>query len=78
MSNVEASQTVVIVGGGQAAGETALELRKQGFEGRVVILSEESQPPYKRPPLSKAYLAGSVRTGADCSNSAAMAAAARE
>ena len=61
MSNVEASQTVVIVGGGQAAGETALELRKQGFEGRVVILSEESQPPYKRPPLSKAYLAGSVQ-----------------
>lgn len=60
MSSLQPSHTVVIVGGGQAAGEAASELRKQGFEGRVVIVSDESQPPYKRPPLSKAYLAGAV------------------
>lgn len=53
-------RTVVIVGGGQAGGETAAELRKLGFDGRVVIVGEEPFLPYKRPPLSKAYLAGSV------------------
>lgn len=50
--------TVLIVGGGQAGGETAAELRKQGFGGRIVIVGEEPFLPYKRPPLSKAYLAG--------------------
>lgn len=55
----EAAQgTVLIVGGGQASGETAAELRKQGFGGRVIIVGEEPFLPYKRPPLSKAYLAG--------------------
>ena len=54
------TQTVVIVGGGQAGGEIAIELRKRQFPGRVLILSEEPHLPYKRPPLSKAYLAGSA------------------
>ena len=52
--------TFLIVGGGQAGGEVASELRKQGFTGRVVILGEETQIPYKRPPLSKGFLAGTV------------------
>lgn len=52
--------TVVIVGAGQAGGETAIQLRKLGFAGRVLVVGEEPQPPYKRPPLSKAYLAGSA------------------
>ena len=52
--------TFLIVGGGQAGGEVAGELRKQGFTGRVVILGEEAQIPYKRPPLSKGFLAGTV------------------
>ncbi len=52
--------TFLIVGGGQAGGEVASELRKQGFTGRVVIVGEESQIPYKRPPLSKGFLAGTV------------------
>ena len=61
MSELNAASTVVIVGAGQAGGESAAELRKLGFAGRIVILGEEPQPPYKRPPLSKAYLAGSVQ-----------------
>lgn len=52
--------TFLIIGGGQAGGEVASELRKQGFTGRVVIVGEESQIPYKRPPLSKGFLAGTV------------------
>lgn len=55
-----AQQTFVIVGAGQAGAETALELRKLGFAGRVVLVGEEPHPPYKRPPLSKGFLAGSV------------------
>lgn len=54
------SATVVIVGAGQAGGQIAIDLRKHGYAGRVVIAGEEPHIPYKRPPLSKAYLAGSV------------------
>lgn len=52
------NQTIAIIGGGQAGGACAMELRKLGFEGRVVIVSEEAFIPYKRPPLSKTYLSG--------------------
>ncbi|HSW13278.1 MAG TPA: FAD-dependent oxidoreductase [Solimonas sp.] len=51
---------IVIIGAGQAGAETAIELRKLGHQGRLVIVGEEAQVPYKRPPLSKAYLAGSI------------------
>ncbi len=60
MSDSSATQTVVVVGAGQAGGEVAIELRKLGFAGRVLIVGEEPQIPYRRPPLSKAFLAGSV------------------
>jgi 3-phenylpropionate/trans-cinnamate dioxygenase ferredoxin reductase subunit len=53
-------KTVVIIGGGQAGGEVAAELRKLGFDGRVIIFGDEAFLPYKRPPLSKAYLAGTL------------------
>ena len=54
---------LVIVGGGQAGGEIAIQLRKLGFAGSLLIVGEEPQLPYKRPPLSKAYLAGAVGEG---------------
>lgn len=60
MNDTSAAKTFVIVGAGQAGGETAGELRKLGFDGRIIIIGEESHVPYKRPPLSKAYLAGTV------------------
>ncbi len=50
--------TVVIAGGGLAAANAAFALRKDGFAGRVVMVSEENEPPYARPPLSKEYLRG--------------------
>jgi len=54
------NQTVVIVGAGQAGAETAIELRKLGHAGRILIVGEEPYLPYKRPPLSKAYFAGTM------------------
>lgn len=51
---------VVIIGGGQAASACALRLRANGFEGRVAIYGAELALPYQRPPLSKAYLKGTM------------------
>jgi 3-phenylpropionate/trans-cinnamate dioxygenase ferredoxin reductase subunit len=52
----EASRTIAIVGGGQAAGAALVRLRQLGFAGRVVMVGGEVLPPYERPPLSKSAL----------------------
>ena len=54
------SETVVLLGGGTASAAAASNLRHLGFDGRVVLVSEEDVPPYERPPLSKEVLAGSM------------------
>lgn len=51
-------QTFVIVGASLAGAKAAEALRSYGFDGRVVLIGEEPQHPYLRPPLSKAYLRG--------------------
>lgn len=56
----DSTDTIVIVGAGQAAGELALSLRQQGHGGPIVMIGEESYIPYQRPPLSKAFLAGNM------------------
>jgi 3-phenylpropionate/trans-cinnamate dioxygenase ferredoxin reductase subunit len=48
---------IVIVGGGQAADEAALQLRNNGATGPITIVCEEAYLPYRRPPLSKTVLA---------------------
>ena len=55
-----ASSTAIIIGAGHAGGELAIALRNEGWEGRILLLSDEQHLPYHRPPLSKAYLTGSV------------------
>jgi 3-phenylpropionate/trans-cinnamate dioxygenase ferredoxin reductase component len=50
--------TFVIIGASLAGGKAAETLREEGFTGRVVLVGEETEPPYERPPLSKGYLAG--------------------
>jgi len=50
--------TVVVIGGGQAAGWIVKTLRKEGFTGRLVMIADEIHLPYERPPLSKAVLSG--------------------
>ncbi|CAM2185599.1 3-phenylpropionate/trans-cinnamate dioxygenase ferredoxin reductase component [Paraburkholderia sacchari] len=54
----EAPRTVVVIGGGQAAGWVVKTLRKEGYAGRLVMIADEVYLPYERPPLSKAVLAG--------------------
>lgn len=53
-------QSVVIVGAGQAGYQAAASLRQEGFEGEVTLIGEEAGVPYQRPPLSKAYMLGSI------------------
>lgn len=55
---VDADQTFVIVGGGLAGAKAAETLRAEGFSGRVILICDERDHPYERPPLSKGYLLG--------------------
>jgi 3-phenylpropionate/trans-cinnamate dioxygenase ferredoxin reductase subunit len=55
-----AREPFVIVGGGLAGAKAAETLRAEGFDGRVVLVAEEPELPYERPPLSKGYLLGSA------------------
>jgi 3-phenylpropionate/trans-cinnamate dioxygenase ferredoxin reductase subunit len=54
------TDALVIVGASLAGGTAAATLREEGFDGRVILVGEESSPPYERPPLSKEYLRGEV------------------
>ena len=49
---------VVVVGGGQAGFSVVSKLRRSGFDGDITLFCREPEPPYQRPPLSKAYLLG--------------------
>ena len=49
-------QTFVIVGAGLAGAKAAETLREEGFDGRLILIGEEPERPYERPPLSKEYL----------------------
>ena len=53
-----AQDAFVIVGASLAGAKAAEALRTGGFVGRVVLLGEEVERPYERPPLSKDYLQG--------------------
>jgi len=51
-------QTLVIVGAGLAGAKATESLRSERFDGAIVLIGEERQRPYDRPPLSKDYLLG--------------------
>jgi 3-phenylpropionate/trans-cinnamate dioxygenase ferredoxin reductase subunit len=50
----------LIVGAGQAGVQLAVSLRDNGYDAPITLIGAEARPPYQRPPLSKAYLAGSA------------------
>lgn len=50
------SDTIVIVGAGHGGVQLAASLREEGYSGKLILLGDEKDLPYQRPPLSKAYL----------------------
>ncbi|MCW6005629.1 FAD-dependent oxidoreductase [Micromonospora sp. CPCC 205371] len=50
--------TFVIIGASLAGAKAAETLRAEGFDGRIVLVGEETERPYERPPLSKGYMLG--------------------
>ncbi|AQA01749.1 pyridine nucleotide-disulfide oxidoreductase [Mycobacterium sp. MS1601] len=50
--------TYALIGAGQTSAVAARNLRRHGFDGRIVLIGDEPYAPYQRPPLSKEFLAG--------------------
>src|SRR5580704_13313595 len=57
-AGTSSSKGVVIVGGGQAGYQIAASLRTEGYAGPVMLIGDEPNAPYQRPPLSKAFVLG--------------------
>ncbi|MGI5467054.1 NAD(P)/FAD-dependent oxidoreductase [Streptomyces sp. CA-132043] len=53
-------KSVAVVGASLAGLSAARSLRKQGYDGRLVLIGEETHRPYDRPPLSKEFLTGKI------------------
>lgn len=51
---------IVVIGGGQAGASAVARLRSGGYSDPIALIGEEPEPPYQRPPLSKAYLKGEM------------------
>jgi 3-phenylpropionate/trans-cinnamate dioxygenase ferredoxin reductase subunit len=51
-------RTFVVVGANLCGGTVVHTLRQEGFDERIVLVGEEPDLPYERPPLSKEYLRG--------------------
>jgi NADPH-dependent 2,4-dienoyl-CoA reductase/sulfur reductase-like enzyme len=56
---------ILIVGGGLSGLRAAEDLRRRGYSGAITVISDESELPYNRPPLSKELLWGGV-TAEEC------------
>jgi len=52
------NQQCLIVGGSHAGAQVAISLRQAGWDGRILIISDEPHLPYHRPPLSKGFISG--------------------
>jgi NADPH-dependent 2,4-dienoyl-CoA reductase/sulfur reductase-like enzyme len=52
---------LLVVGAGRAGVSALEEIRRQGFEGELSILHDETHPPYDRPGCAKSLLSGHAR-----------------
>lgn len=52
------SPVFAIIGAGTAGAYATRTLRKEGFNGTIVLIGAENEFPYTRPPLTKQYLEG--------------------
>ena len=57
-ASLPAPRSIVIVGASLAGASAADALRRQGYDGELILVGAEREPPYERPPLSKTVLAG--------------------
>jgi 3-phenylpropionate/trans-cinnamate dioxygenase ferredoxin reductase subunit len=53
-------ERIVIIGAGQSGAQAVASLRSEGFDGSLTLVGDEPFAPYQRPPLSKAYLMGTM------------------
>jgi len=49
------TQTCIVVGASHAAAQLVTSLRQEGWDGEILVISDERHLPYHRPPLSKAF-----------------------
>lgn len=56
--HTERLDNVVVVGAGAAGVAAAETIRREGYQGSLVLLGDEAALPYDRPPLSKQVLVG--------------------
>src|SRR3954469_13621973 len=54
----ERETDILLIGGGIASATAAATLREEGFDGSILLVGRELDPPYHRPPASKGYLVG--------------------
>ena len=52
------TQTCLIVGASHGGSQAAISLRQSGWDGQIVLVGDEADLPYHRPPLSKDYMSG--------------------
>ena len=55
---MNANRAYVIAGASLGGAKAAETLRQEGFDGPLVLIGDETERPYERPPLSKEYLLG--------------------
>ena len=65
MSAKTSNKICVVIGASHAGVNFAFALRKEGWEGDIILFDRDPEFPYHRPPLSKAYLTSEEGTQQD-------------